>query len=513
MNYRSCTSMKNKKILLINSYVKDRNVISRMINEFIEEPYPSVGLLYIASTLRQNNYDVFYLDIPVILKQKLIEIDKRHEPSDNCGSYIDNLVEQAIIETYNSYKPDFIGINCLFSGKFSGAIFICSILKKIDRSLPIAIGGIHPTIFHKEILERLNCIDFVIIGEGEESFTRLLDYYFFQKDSLSKIDGLCYRYDGQVITNPKRKFIDNLDTIPIPALDILDMNHYEIEQYKWEKYWHNPRNLKLKYRWPILTSRSCPMNCSFCAMKLVHGKKMRVRSVDNCFSEIEYLYNKYGINYFSIIDDNFTTDKQRIIYLANKIKESNMKIYIDTPNGISVKFFDKDILDALKDMGILRIYLAIESGSDYIRNEIMGKSVSKEKITYISELMRKEKDIFVRAFFIIGMPQETKETLRETYDIIKSLYIDDVSIHYAVPFPGTRLYEDVVANNLLIDPIKDILFDKNFQLSSDIPFIKPYDLEIEELISFKKKVEELFANRYKKLNIERKYPIHHIISI
>ena len=327
---------------------------------------------------------------------------------------------------------------------------------------------------------------------------------------MSNIDGLCYRAGNKVIVNPKKEYISDLDSLPIPAWDLLDMKHYEIEQEKWEKFWHNPLGLKLRFRWPILTSRSCPMNCNFCAMHLVHGKKIRFRTAYNCFEEIEYL-NNHGINYFSIIDDNFTFDKRRVIELADIIVKKNIKIYIDTPNGISMKFFDKEVLEALKAMGLLRIYFAPESGSDYIRNEIIGKRLSKEKIFEVSELVRNEKDIFIRAFFIIGMPQETIETLEDTYDMIKALYIDDASIHYAIPFPGTRLYDEVISENLLIIPERDALFAENYQLSSDVPFIKPYNLQIEELIAFRKKVGALFAQRYESLGISRKYPIHHLL--
>lgn len=498
--------MNSKKILLITSHVKNKGVTSAMVGDYWEEPYPSVGLLYLAATLRKNNYDVFYLDIPAIIKQ-----DLRKKTDQLIESDIDGLVEQIVVETYNDYKPDLVGINCLFSGKFTGTVFISSILKKTNKSLPIVIGGMHPTVFHKEILERIDCVDFVIIGEGEQSFTQLLDCLFFNKNSLSEVDGLCYRSGNKVIVNPKKELISNLDSLPIPAWDLLDIKNYEIEQEKWEQFWHNPLDLKLRYRWPIYTSRGCPMNCNFCAMHLIHGRKIRLRSADNCSEEMEYLYNEYGINYFSIIDDNFTFNRRRVMELANNIVKKNMKIYIDTPNGISMNHFCKERLEALKAMGLLRIFFAIESGSDYIRNEIIGKRLSKEKIFEISELMRNEKDIFIRVFFIAGMPQETIETLEETYNMIKALYIDDVSIHYAIPIPGIRLYDEVIREKLLTIPEQDILFAENYQQSTDVPFIRPYNLQIEELITFKKRVEALFAQRYENLKISRKYPIHHLL--
>ncbi len=474
-----------------------------MVNKYREEPYPSVGLLYLASSLKKNNYKVFYLDIPAILKRYDISFQND----------LDGFVEQIVTKAYNDFKPDLAGVSCLFSGKFPATIFICSVLKKLNKSLPVVLGGIHPTVFHEKILNRFNCVDFIIIGEGEESFVLLLNALFFNNISLSKIDGISYRNGRKVMVNPKSNFIHNLDSLPFPAWDILRMEDYEIEPETWQKYWHNPKRYKLKYRWPLLSSRSCPQQCNFCAVHLLQGKKMRFRTVNNCLEEIEWLYNEYGINYFSIIDDNFTLDKRRIINLADNIRKKNLKIYIDTPNGIALKYFDKEILDALKSMGLLRIFFAIENASDFIRNKIIGKNLSREKIFEASELMRNEKDIFVRAFFIIGLPQETSSTLDESYNMISQLYIDNVSVHFATPVPGTRLYEETIKNKILLNKQQDMIFAENFHQASDIPWIKPYNLEIKELIQFRKKVENLFAQRYFSLNTSRKFPIHHLLQL
>lgn len=496
--------MDKKRILLINSHVRSSSISNdSMVSRLREEPYPSVGLLYLAANLKKNNYDVFYLDIPALIKRNNLSFQDD----------IDSFVEKTLLKVYKDFKPDLAGVNCLFTGKFPATIFISSILKKIDNDLHVVLGGIHPTVFHKEILERFDCVDFIIIGEGEESFLQLLGHIFLHKTSLYEIDGISYRDGKRVIANPKTKFIHDLNSLPFPDWKMLCMEDYEIEQEKWQEYWHNPRGYKLRYRWPFLSSRSCPMSCNFCAMRLMQGTKIRFRSVENCLEEIEQLYNEYGINYFSVIDDNFTVDKRRIIELSDRIRKKGLKIYIDTPNGISLKYFDKEVLEALKAMGLLRIFLAVESGSDYMRNEVMKKSLPREKIFEIFELVRNEKDISVRAFFLIGMPQETSLTLQESYDMIKKLYVDDVAIHFATPVPGTRLYEEVIENNLLIASGQDMVYAENFHQATDVPWIKPYNLNVEELIEFRKKVRELINQRYKDLGVEKKFPIHHLLKL
>ena len=494
------------RILLINSHVWSSDVKSAMVGSLGEEPYPPIGLLSIAAHIRAMGYEVKLMDIPAILKQKRNEYRAEQKTVWVCG---DDVVKGAISECMQSFRPDIVGISCLFSGKFRGTVFISEVVKESNHDCPVVIGGLHPTVFAHEVIEKISSVDFVIIGEGEESFGDLLKS-ILGKLPLSNVDGLCYRDKKKIHTNPKTCYIQKLDNLPLPAWDLINFDDYAIDDQTWDTFWENPRGYPLRYRMPLLTSRSCPMQCRFCAMHLVHGKKIRFRSVDHCLQEIEWLYHKFGINYFSIIDDNFILKKSRLIELANEIVKRNIKMYLDTPSGISMHFFDKDILEALKAMGLLRLFFAVESGSDYIREQVMHKKLSRKKIYECSELVRNEKDILVRGFFVIGMPQETKQTLQASWDMLKEIYIDDVSIHFATPFPGTPLYKEVVQNDLLVVPQQDAFFADDFQQSSDTPFIKLYNLETDKLIDFKHKAEALFQHRREKYGVKKNRSIKHL---
>jgi anaerobic magnesium-protoporphyrin IX monomethyl ester cyclase len=496
-----------KKVLLINSHVRSLGVSSRMVGNQYEEPYPSVGLLYLASTLKRAGYEVRYLDLPVHIKRAATR-----DPARFDGEAAEALVERLIADEVAAFRPDLAGINTLFSGKFPATVRISELLKGLSPSLPVAVGGYHPTVFHREILERIPTIDFVCIGEGEESFLAVLDRHFSGRP-LSDVDGFSFRDGPAVRVNPKTTFIADLDRLPMPAWDLLDLADYEIEPDKWERFWHNPRGLALKYRWPILTSRSCPWKCNFCGMHLVHGRNIRFRSAQNVYAEMKALYDGHGVNYFALIDDNFTASKKRVLELADLVVKGGLRIYIDTPNGISMNHFDRDILEAMKAMGLLRIYFAIESGSEYIRNTVIGKKLPTRRIREISDLMRGEKDIMVRAFFIAGMPQETAETLEESYQLMKSIAIDEASVHFATPIPGTRLYEEAHRDKLFLMPETDILFAENYQQASDEPLIKPPALSVEELKEFRRRVAALFAGRYAALGTERRFPIHHLVDL
>ena len=456
--------------------------------------------------MRSCGYEVRLLDIPVVLKQK------RHEAEikEVIRGISDLVLEEIVAGHIQDFRPDLVGISCLFSGKFRSTVFISEAVKKVAPTCLVVIGGLHPTIFAREAIERLPSVDFVILGEGEESFVDLLSSIFDNRIPLYDVDGLAFRDSEGIHNTTKTHYIQPLDRLPFPAWEMIDLDDYAIDDKTWKNFWNNPKEYPLRYRVPLLTSRSCPMQCRFCAMHLVHGKRFRLRSEENCLREIEWLYHEFGVNYFSIIDDNFTLKRSRILKLANEIVKRNIQMYIDTPSGVSMQFFDKDIFEALKDIGILRLFFAIESGSDFMREQVMGKKLSREKIYEGSELVRNEKDILVRAFFVIGMPDETEETLQESWDMINELYIDDVSIHFATPFPGTSLYDEVMQNDLLVIPPQDAFFADNFQQSSDQPFIKPYNLETDDLIQFKRKVEDLFHYRREKYGVKKNRSIKHL---
>ena len=464
---------KRLNILLINPYTP-------LFVKHRDRSIPS-GLLYLASFLEKNNYNVKFIDVNnILLKTKF---------KDELSSK-DNYLSK-FIEEIDSFKPDLIGMGCLFSGRFKPALRLSQIIKKKYSNVPIVFGGIHPTIFPKEILEDCSSIDYIILGEGEHSFLELIKAHFSDKEKLKNIDGLAFRNKKQIIVNPKMKFIENLDDLPYPAYHLLNLKEY----YFNTSDWYNPKKLPINVSLPIISSRSCPNQCTFCSMFLVHGKKFRLRSPKNVVDEIEYLYRKYNHRYFSFMDDNFTFSRKRAIEIAKEIIKRKLNIQFDTPNGTSIKTLDKELIGFLIKAGLIRLCVAPESGSEFIRNKAIKKGLSTAAIYRFINFIKDYPQVHVKAFFVIGYPEETKETLEETYQMIKKIkpFIKQVSVFNVVPFPGTPLFEycqkkDLI--NLSLDELckSNILSNYN---KSDHVFIKPYQLEIKDLIKFRKKVYNL----------------------
>lgn len=458
------------KTLLVNPQIPK--------NFYNREYYLPSGLLYLGAVLQDNEEDVKLLDL------KTFQGKGKEPPA--------RFFESKLVEVIQNFKPDLIGIGSLFSGNFPDVLNLSKKAKQEAEDIPIVIGGIHPTLYPREILEKCPSIDYIVLAEGEDSIIQLVNS-IKEKKGMKEIDGLAFRDKGDIIINPKTKFIHDINTIPFPAYELVNIKDYYTDTSKW----HNPKQLSINTSIPIITSRSCPNRCTFCSMYEVMGPVWRARSSKNVVDEIEYLYNKYNHRHFSFMDDNFTFNKKRTMEICNEIIKRDLNIQFETPNGISIKTLDKEVLDTMVSAGFIRTYLAIESGSDYIRNTIMKKNLSKEKIYEINNLVKNYSQLQVNAYFIIGMPEETKETLEETLDMIKIINANKTLIMNIVPFPGTKVFEEALRDNLFVDiDIKNLYRATDFYFTNyDRFFIKPYNLTIDELKSFRQRCDNMLEER------------------
>jgi magnesium-protoporphyrin IX monomethyl ester (oxidative) cyclase len=470
------------KILLVNPPIPE--------TWYNDEYYLPSSLLYLSAVLQENGNEVKILDMKVL----------KADASDNRQKFYENV----LIDTISNFQPEIIGFGCLFSGNFPDALRFSILCKQNFESIPIIAGGIHFTIYAHQILANCPSIDWIALGEAEHSITQLVNTIKNNRYELDKVDGFAYRMNGKIIVNPKKSYIDNIDDIPFPAYELLNLEDYYLDTSRW----HNPKQLPINTSIPIITSRSCPNRCSFCSMYMVMGPRWRARSPQNVVDEIEYIYDTYNHKHFSFMDDNLTLKKSRVLEICNLINKRNLNIQFETPNGLSLNTLDKEVLDALVSAGLIRTYLAIESGSDYIRNKVMRKNLSREKIFEIIHLTKEYKQLFVNAFFIIGMPEETKETLAETYKMIQQMDVDKIQLQHIVPFPGTDVYDQALRDNLLVDIDAENLYksDDRYFKNRNRFFIKPYKLDLAELHEFRAKCEALMAEQsLKKIKQQKVY--------
>lgn len=473
------------KVLLINP--------PTINNEYIgTDNYFPLGLLYIATTLRYNGND-----------SQIIDVNNYYYTSNEVINEISilNYVENTLVEYIREYKPDVIGIGSIFSGAFKPLRIIAKRVKETFPHIPIVVGGIIATMFSEEILKRYNYIDYVIIGEGERSFLELIKC--ITKNRLPNyIDGVAFNDNGHIKSNPKTKFIEDLDALPFVDYDIIDVGAYKMDTSGW----YSPKGIKVGQPFPILSSRSCPQKCTFCNMRLVHGSKIRLRSPENVLDEIEYLYNKYNVRYFQFIDDNLTFDKGRIIQICDGILQRDMNIQFDTPNGVSINKLDGEIIERMISAGMIRISLPIESGSEYIRNKIMKKNLRNTKVYEVVNACARHENLWIKGFFIIGMPQETLETLEETYRMIEELPLDNFGIFFATPYPGTDLFNYCLKNRLLPFSAEEYVDVDDLQLGAMRPHFKPHNVTEDDLLQFQEKCYNYMRTKRANSNVPLNHP-------
>lgn len=371
-------------------------------------------------------------------------------------------------------KPDVVGVSSLFDTQINSVYSIFDLVKNIDKDIITIIGGCAASCYPAETLNENENIDIAVFGEGEYTFRELLD-----KDctNLKSIDGIVYRENGKIIQNNPRDLIKNLDSLPFPRRDIVPFENYS---KPWKKsrqalFYMKTRGFKYVFdrvvskifgreashdeaksargshvtQAKILTSRGCPNNCYFCAVKNVWGgRQYRVRSTENVLTEMAILYDKYKVRHFGILDDNFNVSKKRTIALCKGIVERGWDVTLYADSGLYFPSADEEVLTWMAKAGFQQMFFAIESGNEAVAKNIIGKEI---KLSHVKEVTKICKDLGVLSggFFIVGVPGETKETMAETVKFAIASEFDEVRLYTCQPFRGSRLYDDAKKNGWL----------------------------------------------------------------
>jgi len=463
------------KILLIAPYVNLN--YERATNKMIREDfYPSAALLHLASILRANEYEPIIID----LNNAVV-----HSQNENYLEYS----KKIIIDNLNKHKPDLVGLNCLFSGVFPDVLEFAKTIKQHSPDLKIAVGGIHATTFPKEILSNCKDIDFAAIGEGENSIVALAASIKAKNNNLlSSIKSFAYRdEDGLIKINREKNYVEDLDALPMPAWDLINLQKFEMNL----DHYYNPTNLPIKYKAAIFSSRACPLACNFCDMFLIMGKTHRKRSIKSIVDEIEVLNKTYGVNFFSFMDDQLTLNKAHIIGLCDEILKRKIKIIFNTPNGLWINSLREEVIAKMAEAGLVYANLAIEHGNEHMRNNVIGKILDKKRIVETAALLKKYK-VKTVGLFLMGFPEETNETLQSTYDMMHELQLDNYSVQTVIPFPGTKLFKQVVKDKILLGDWKlDELWKTPITLGQKDFLIQPYNMSIDALHKWREKFDKI----------------------
>jgi anaerobic magnesium-protoporphyrin IX monomethyl ester cyclase len=387
------------KILLIQPFANESNT-----------NYPPLGLSYLAAYIRaKSQHEVKILDLRV--KKSPIET-KTEEISD--------------------WKPDIIGVTGM-SIEWSGIRRVAEHVKNILGSdATLIAGGPHATCFSQLVIDKTP-VDFVVRGEGEKTFLSLIGAI---ESNTGKEDtkGLFFRKDNACIDTGKGEIEENPDDMPFPAFDLLN-----VETYFVNPHFHTNLN-KYNRIMPILTSRGCPFQCSFCFHTM--GFKFRPRSADNVLNEIGYLIETYNIKEIHIEDDTFNFKIDRAKDIMSGIIERGYRLAIAFPNGIRGDIVDQELIALFKEAGVYRIHFGIESASPRIQKMIC-KSLDFDRLNNSINMATRAK-ISSHGFFMIGFPTETEEEILQTINYAAQSNLATANFSIVQMFPGTALSENAL---------------------------------------------------------------------
>lgn len=325
-------------------------------------------------------------------------------------------------------SPKYVGITAATVSIHSAAKF-ANLLKKTNNKATIIIGGPHLTAVPYETMERFPEFDIGVIGEGEDTISELLEGLESGRE-LRGIRGLIIRNESKLFMTEGRPFIEDLDTLPMPAWDLLP----SLPEY------YRPSLLRLS-RLPatgLVTSRGCTGKCIFCD-RSVFGNRCRAHSADYVIEMIKLLHFKYKMKEIFIFDDNFIIFRSRLFKICETLMKENLDLTWSC--FARIDFITPEVLEAMKEAGCRTISYGVETGSQDILN-FLEKGIDLEKAVQVLR-WTKEKGIMTRALFMIGLPGETEETMRMTINFAKRREIDDIAITIFTPLPGAKLTDDI----------------------------------------------------------------------
>ena len=368
-----------------------------------------MGLGYIAAVL-EKDFDVSIIDIGA-----------------------EGVSSDQLKERISAIKPKIVGITS-DTLSFQRAIDIATLVKRVNKDVTIVIGGAHANAMPDYPL-KYDCFDISVYGEGERTAVELWDR-IEKGQSYENIKGICFRKNDEIMVNPPREFIENLDELPYPARHLFPMDKYTGDD-----------TLETHPVYSINTSRGCPYSCAFCSNNVAFGRKYRYRSAKNVVDEIESLIHRYAVKGIYFREDLFTANRQRVVDICNEIIKRGLHFNWECESRINT--VDEELLQTMKNAGCELIWFVVESGSQRVL-DILNKQIKLAQTREVFDLCHKI-GIKTGASLIFGIPGETREEMQKTIELAEDLKSKCKWIGFVVftGFPHSPLYEFVRQNNMV----------------------------------------------------------------
>lgn len=422
---------------------------------------PPLGMLYIASYLRENGIDTSIID-------------------EAAQGY--NL--KKTVEWVKKEDPDILGFStCSATGR--KAVLIAEKMKQENPNIKIAFGNFFATFNAERILNKYSSVDYIIRGEGEHTSLELA-LCLEKKGDLKKVLGINFRYNGNIISTPDRPLIKKIDSLPFPDREMLDVEYHNttagiiVAPKKFSSF---------------VTSRGCIFRCRFCGCRRLARTLWRSRSVDNIMEELLLLVSQ-GYKQFLFVDDNFTLNPKRVIKLCQNLKKEKVDIEFFAEGRVDQ--CPQDMLNEMVRANCRMIYFGIENGTQKVLDYYDKQTTPRQAMDAVKRA-RKAGIAVIVASFILGAPHETRQEIWNTLKFAQKLQVDIPQFNILATFPGTDIWEELKILGLIDE-------EKYWETGVMVPEISPHAVPIEE-------IERMIHQAYQRFFVRPDYIVKQLAKI
>ncbi len=366
---------------------------------------PPLGLGYLAAALRAAGHTV-----------ELHDLARRH------------LRVEGLERVLALNRPSVVGLS-IMTPNYEGARAVAAMLRRLPYRPQVVIGGAHASVHPERSLDDFSA-DFVVSREGEEALPALVAALDAGRDARG-IAGVAFRQNGKLVDNGPAPLIADLNRLAWPAWDLLEPEHYPPIPHQLFV-----RSLPVA---PILTTRGCPFNCSFCATTWLFGNKVRCRDPHDIVAEMTYLVDRHGIREFHIEDDNPTLVREHIDGFCDALLATGRRWQWKFPNGVMVNTLDDALIELLRRAGCYQISLGIETLSESTR---IGKTVEFKRLDGIIATAKRV-GMQTQGLFVVGLPNEDEATINRSIAASTKLGLDFAHYGAYVPLPGSKWGDEI----------------------------------------------------------------------
>lgn len=394
---------------------------------------PPLGLASLAARLLQEDYQVEILDVMMEgYDNELV----------NGPTILYGLSDEEVAARIKAFKPDAVGVSCLFSNRGREALNLCRIARESAPDALIVFGGQHPSGMPRLVMDPN--VDFIMKGEADNTFPLLLRCISEGGDPR-QIPQVVMKDGDSYWVSPVNDYPISR-TMPLPAWELVDLERY------WQAGLADYEVNKAGYKrfLIMITSRGCPHDCSFCTAPFMSDRQYRRKEINDVIDEIRIYRERYGINEVHFWDDNFFINKKRVKELVPALGRAFPDMTFQVPSGSEINALDNEVIDMLAEANFTKLFMAVESANPEIQAEMIEKRVKLDRIPALLTRLR-ERGIISEGSFMVGFPGETKAQIDHTFHMAATFGFDRISISIVNPLPGTPLYDLCVEKGLLHD--------------------------------------------------------------